>query len=511
MKREYHIFVLASALLLCAVPVAFAQEPNFDKLANVPFNENYPTKETTQTLRDELLFQRATQVYLWALPILNTMGMKEGSEKVFGAGYNVLPTWKQRLDAKTIVTTPNSDVIYAMSYLDVGKDGPLVVEVPGLIQGMFDDFYQRPLQGVAPGGTPWSGDVGFFGPDKGKGGKFLLLPPGYSGPIPSDTFVYRSATNNIFLFWRAFYKDASDLGPPDKLIAETKVYPLGKEDSAKPMEFPDASAKPANMIWPQDASAFEVLKRFIDSEPVNAVPDADWRGMLAALGIVKGKPFNPNPHTREILDKAAKTAWKMSKVIAYEDTQTWAGAHVFPDRQWLDPNLDMALDLTWMRTADNYRDLDARIAFFTCYYSISPGMISRVPGLGARYMVAFKDADGDPLLGGKHYRLNLPKGIPAERFWSLTLYDAEQASGLANGQPFPSLGSRDNPVANADGSVDIYLAPAAPKGQEKNWMRTVPGKGYFTIIRLYGPTEAAFSGWPWFDKNWKPGDIEKAK
>jgi hypothetical protein len=110
---------------------------------------------------------------------------KEGSEKVFGAGYNVLPVWKKRLDPKTVVTTPNSDVIYAMSYLDVGKDGPLVVEVPAKIQGMFDDFYQRPLSGTAPGGAPWSGDVGFFGPDQGNGGDFLLLPAGYDGPVPA--------------------------------------------------------------------------------------------------------------------------------------------------------------------------------------------------------------------------------------------------------------------------------------------------------------------------------------
>jgi hypothetical protein len=118
----------------------------------------------------------------------------------------------------------------------------------------------------------------------------------------------------------SFYRDASDLGPPVKLISATKIYPWGKEDSAKPMVFPDASAKPANMIWPDDASAFEMLLRFVDSEPDWGIPDADWRGMLAAIGIVKGKPFNPDDRTRGILDKAAMTAWKTSKMIAYENT-----------------------------------------------------------------------------------------------------------------------------------------------------------------------------------------------
>jgi hypothetical protein len=117
----------------------------FDELANLPFEENRPAKLTAETLRAELLFQRATQVYLWALPLINTLGMKLGSEKVFGAGHNVHPVWKKRLDAKTLVTTPNSDVIYAMSYVDLGKDSPLVFEAPPQLQGILLDFWQRPI------------------------------------------------------------------------------------------------------------------------------------------------------------------------------------------------------------------------------------------------------------------------------------------------------------------------------------------------------------------------------
>ena len=116
----------------------------FDDLANAPFEEGHPTAETARTLRDELLFQRATQAYLWALPLINTLGMKVGSERVFGAGYEVLPIWKKRLDAKTEVTTPNSDVLYAMSYVDLGRDGPLVMEAPPMLQGILLDFWQRP-------------------------------------------------------------------------------------------------------------------------------------------------------------------------------------------------------------------------------------------------------------------------------------------------------------------------------------------------------------------------------
>ena len=231
---------------------ALAQNTRFDELANAPFSENRPTNDAAQTLRDELLFQRATQTYLWALPLINTLGMKAGSEKVFGAGYNVLPVWKERLDAKTLVTTPNSDVIYAMSYVDLGKDGPLVFEAPPNLQGILLDFWQRP---IPVDGGKFFGDVGFAGPDAGKGGKFLLLPPGYKGEVPEGYYVYRSATNNVFIFLRSFYQDPKNLTPAVALVEQSKIYPLNAKDAAKPMKFPDASGVSANMLPSQQPPA----------------------------------------------------------------------------------------------------------------------------------------------------------------------------------------------------------------------------------------------------------------
>ena len=212
------------------MPTTLVQPPtHWDEVSDLPFVENRPTKETAQALRDELLFQRATQTYLWALPLINTLGMKYGSEKVFGAGYNVLPIWKKRLDAKTLVTTPNSDVIYAMSYVDLGKDGPLVFEAPPRLQGILLDFWQRP---IPVDGGKFFGDVGLPGPDGGKGGKFLLLPPGYKGAVPEGYFVYRSATNNVFIFLRSFYEDPKNLTPAVALIEQSKIYPLNGEATA---------------------------------------------------------------------------------------------------------------------------------------------------------------------------------------------------------------------------------------------------------------------------------------
>jgi len=501
--------LLIGVFTAISTQTANAQATRYNQLANLPFTEGRPTPETAKTLSDELLFQRATQTYLWAMPLINTLGMKVGSEERFGAGYNVLPIWKKRLDAKTLVTTPNSDVIYAMSYVDLGKDGPLVFEAPPQLQGILLDFWQRP---IPVDGGKYFGDVGLFGPDQGKGGKFLLLPPGYQGRVPSGYYIYRSGTNNVFIFLRAFYKDPKDLEPPVKLIEQAKIYPLNNKAGAKAMSFPDASGVPANMLPRSDASAFDELKALVDSEP-SSIASPDWLGMLATLGIVKGQPFNPDAHTREILEDAAKTGYKMSRVVGFQPEVSGLSYVVYPDRHWLNPFASATpadptgafADYGQLRKAGGYIDLNNRLWFFTDYYSISPGMVSQIPGKGAKYGIAFVDSENHPLTGDNNYRLNLPKNIPAANFWSVTVYDAANASGLANGQPFPSLGSRDHPAQNPDGSTDIYFGQKAPPGKEANWIATPAGKGYFVIFRLYGPTEAAI------DKSWVPGDMEKTQ
>ncbi len=508
MPKLHKLQKIAAITVACSIiaGIAQAQTSRFDELANATFSENRPTNETALVLREELLFQRATQAYLWALPLINTLGMKIGSESTFGAGYNILPIWKKRLDAKTLVTTPNSDVIYAMSYVDLAKDGPLVFEAPPMLQGILLDFWQRP---IPVDGGKFQGDVGLPGPDAGKGGKFLLLPPGYGESVPEGYYVYRSRTNNVFIFLRGFYQDPSNLKPAVELIEQAKIYPLNGKATAKPMIFPDASGVPVNMLPSADGRAFDQLKELIDSEG-SSLAESDSLGMLASIGIIKDQPFTPDARTREILDRAAKTAYKMSRVIGFGDVLSRGPLKVYPDRRWVNPLDNVTpttprntLDLSWKNVSEGYLDLDARIWFFTNYYSVSPGMLSRIPGKGAAYLIAFADSLETPLSGGSYYRLNLPANIPAANFWSVTLYESENGSGLANGQPFPSLGSRDKPKQNDDGSTDLYFGPQAPEGKAGNWLATVPGKGFFAILRLYGPTEAAIQ------KTWKPGDFEK--
>jgi hypothetical protein len=487
----FQTFTLTLAVVALAQS-ALAQTSRYEGLASIPYKNSYIDKSNTDALLDELMFQRAVQTYLWALPALNMYGMKEGSEKTFGKGYNVLPIFKKRLNSKTLITTPNSDVIYALGYLDLKEDGPVVIEVPHGLQGIIDDFWQRPIssEGQIDGKT-WSGDVGLPGPDKGQGGKYLVLPPDYKGEIPQGYFPYRSRTYGVFVFWRGFFKDPKALEEPVKVMEQTKIYPLGKQDSAKPMRFPDASGVPANMLYPQDGSAFEMLARFIEREYVDP-RDFEMRGIAASLGILQGKPFAPDAKAKKMLDLAAKTAARIGHTLPY------SGPRFYADRQWLNPFPGGSAEFA----NTSYNDLDLRTAFFTYAYSTSPGMAMNMENVGAKYPNAFRDSTGAFLNGGSSYKLSLPKDIPAALFWSATVYDPLTGSGLDNGQPFPSLNTMDKPAQNADGSTDIYFGPKSP-GQDKNWLATVPGKGFFVIFRLYGPQKA------FFDQTWKPGDLVK--
>jgi hypothetical protein len=294
-------------------------------------------------------------------------------------------------------------------------------------------------------------------------------------------------------------------------MEQAKVYPLNlPEGERKPMRFPNASGVAANMLPRSDATAFDQLKWLVDREAKNLASD-DGLGLLANVGIVAGRPFEPNAETRAILNAAAKTAYKTSRVVGQMSEIGGRDLTVWKDRQWLnpinnvsEPGSDKTMDLAWRNKKAGFTEIEPRIWMFTDYYSISPGMVSLTPGRGAFYAIAFNDSERRSLSGDVSYKLTLPPNIPAQLFWSLTLYEAENASGLATeARRFPSLGSRDKPDQNPDGTTDLYIGPEAPDGKKANWLATAPGRGFFAILRLYGPGERAI------DYSWKPGDIER--
>lgn len=484
--------------MLCAVALgspALAQQTRWDELANAPWSHGFPTEETRTCLLDELYFQRAVQVYLTALPAVNILAIRDGSEAKFGSGYHILPTWKKRMDAKALIPTPNADVIYAQSYLDLKKDGPLVVVSPPGIIGMFTDFWQRALT-----------DVGIGGPDKGQGGLYLLLPPDYEGPVPGGYHTFRSPTYNVFLFWRAPLTKGLDDPVTTEAVAHierTLIYPLraGIPSQWRKMQFPDASGAPLNMMYPRDVTYYERLATFIDYEPAESV-DPYLRGMMASIGIIKGQPFKPDARHREMLDKAARVAHKMGSALVVSH-EVQPGRLYYPDkRQWF--NGYAGVDDRFF--SNSYLNLDVQSAFFTGAYSSAPYMNVNAPGLGARYPSTFKDADGDYLVGDKTYRLHLPVKVPAALFWSLTAYIPEDGRMVDAGQPFPSINSMSKVEQNADGSYDLYVGPQLQGGKPaSNWIKTNPGEGFMLSLRLYGATM------PFYDQSWIPDDVVKMR
>jgi hypothetical protein len=442
-------------------------------------------------LRDELFYQRAVHAYITMLPALNTIGIRDGSEAEFGAGYNVLPIWKDRMDSRCWVPTPNADVIYSMSYLDLKKTGPLVVAAPRDVIGMFTDFFQRTIT-----------DVGLIGPDRARGGLYLLLPPDYDGEAPQGYFAFKSRTYNVFLFFRTIMAkgaDGPDPAPAVALAEQTRVYPLwAMEKDVKPMEFPNASGKRANMMYPVDDKFWSKLKAFVDYEPVAAI-DPELRGVLASIGIVKGQPFTPTDGQKKLLKKAVETAPRMimalrqlgrpdKRQLYYEDRQyenTWAGGTC----EWLQ---------------DGYLDVNQRASYFQVAYSSASAMVMRTLGAGSKYPFTTHDAKGEFLDGSNSYRLHLPPHPPAALFWAVTAYNITDGTMPETPQLLPSINGFNKVATNPDGSVDLWFGPAKPAdAPETNWIQTVRDRNFLVALRLYG------TGVEFFDQTWKPDDVVK--
>jgi hypothetical protein len=271
------VLVLMAVLVTQAVIQAQAAEDCLKDLRSLPFLENYATKESADRLYDEMLLQRATQVEGWSLSAMTLWYMEKGSKAEFGAGSNVLVIWKDRLNAETIFSTPNPEVIYAMGYVDLKADGVTVIEAPPKQQGILDDFWHRSLT-----------DVGYVGPDKGEGGNYLKLPPNYQSETPEGYYTFKSPTYKVFVFWRAFRdKETGDVTEAVVLIEQTHIYPLVEKDNQPEMHFSNVSGKPPNMVFPSDYKYLEWLAEFVNAEALDA---EDWsmRGLMASLWIEKG-------------------------------------------------------------------------------------------------------------------------------------------------------------------------------------------------------------------------------
>jgi len=453
------------------------------RIGTLKFFDGFPDKATVEKVYDNLDFQRGVEAYLTALPAVSIEGARRGVTG-FGSVNQTVLISEQLLDSKSLFLTANTTTPYSVLYLDT-MSGPLVLEIPPQVLGPLDDAWFR-----------WVSDVGFTGPDKGEGGKYLLLPPDYTGEVPAGYFVARSRTFGNLLFFRTFLKDGDPKPGVDNVKKNLRVYPLSQAANPPEMKFVDISGKAFNTIGPSDYSSFEYLNRVIQDEPSDAL-DPYTLGVFAAIGIEKGKPFAPDARLKKILIDAAAVGDATARTLTYQSRIK--DAYFYPNSAWITPFIGGSYKFE----QNGVLNLDAKDLFFFYATGVTPAMTEKMVGKGSQYAGAFVDAKGNPFDGGKTYRLHMPPNIPAEEFWSITVYDSQTRSMLQTDQQFPAVGSLTKGLlVNADGSVDVYFGPKAPVGKENNWVQTIPGKGWSTLLRLYSPLE------PWFNKTWRPGEIE---
>jgi hypothetical protein len=509
-----------------AVPTSITTPDTVEssRLGTLEFNDGAPTPDTAERLYDHLDFVRGVDAYLNSLQGASLVAVRRGFQSV-GVEDNQVLIFPELMDSASLFLTANSDTVYFWTFIDL-TPGPMVLDVPVMpapsaILGTVDDMWFR-----------WVTDVGLPGPDRGEGGKYLLVGPGYDGPLPDSGFhVSHVRTTRATMIGRAFMIDNDPAPAVEAVKAGFRIYPYtpgatgtavgsflaGRAPLAGAAETPqttfvDAVHLEINTVTPNDFSFWEAIDELVQQEPAGA-GDPEILGQLAAVGIRKGQPFAPDERMRAILEEAvavgnatARTlsiAPRESEGMAYYPGSAWFNMLFVGGYQFLDPPPELTAEGVRQSPSDGARKLNSRIVFFYPATGVTPAMCMRLTGIGSQYLMATRDSNGEFLDGARQYRLNLPADIPESRFWSVMVYDRQTRSMLQTEQPQPSLGSQSGTVEqNADGSTDLYIGPEAPAGREHNWIQTVPGKGWFLILRLYSPLQ------PFFDKTWRPSELE---
>ncbi|MCP4835209.1 MAG: DUF1254 domain-containing protein [Phycisphaera sp.] len=471
-------------------------------IGTVRFFDGMPDEATVDAVYENLDRIRGTEVFLNFIPAASLQGLREGMAQQGCTEPNQCLMFKRLLDSNPLFLTGNTDTVYASVMMDLEAFGPMVVEVPPKCgPGTVNDAFFRFVI-----------DMGGPGPDRGQGGKYLILPPDampdLDAPIGGKAveidgeryFAVRSPGYLNWLILRGLLVD----GKPDAAVEmfETglKVYPYADRNDPREMEFIDGSRVPFNTIHANDFKFFEEIHTVLDREPVGLI-DPELRGLAASIGLQKGQPFDPDPRMKAILEDSIAIGNATARAIFLRPRDP--DAFLYEGQQWYTPFVGN--DFRWLiDDGIGGRNLDARTLFFYCATVNTPAMALKMPGVGSQYALVSTDSEGRFLDGSKDYSLRIPADVPAKNFWSFVIYDPQTRSELQTGQMLPSKNSaRDTFHENSDGSVTLRFGPEAPNGPEStNWIQTVPGKGWFALLRLYGPLE------PWFEKTWRPDDIE---
>jgi len=516
---------LVAAQDVTKIPAEIATPDRVESsIGTLEYKDGVPTQETAERVRDTLDFTRALNAFNNSFRGASAYAMGKGFQSI-GAEDNTFIIFSELLDSQALFLTGNTDTVYVLGIINL-SDGPMVLEQAPNGLGTLNDMW-----------FSWIIDVGRPGPDRGEGGKYLLVPPGYDGPLPDGGYyVAHSKTYRVLYASRAFLVNEDPKPAVENIKANTKLYPykpggngtsiataleggvkLAESPPAPPMKFIEGSGKSFNTIPPSDFGFFKMINENVQQEPATSY-DVELAGQLAAIGIQHGKPFKPDDRMKKILTDAANVGTASGRTMNWRYTVAHPEWSYYPGSMWsnmlweggayfetpppaFEDGMFKPLPPTGART------LDSRIAFYFGYTLDSPGMIMNIPGVGSQYLMGFVDADGNPYDGNKTYKVTLPKDIPARAFWSLILYDNQSRSMLQTPQRFPRAGSQSYPSpapeAAADGSTTIYIGPEQPRGVKRgNWIQTNPDKGWFVILRLYSPLP------PFFTKEWRPGEIE---
>lgn len=441
-----------------------------ENLGTLSFYDGVPLPETEQKVYDYIDLQNAVDAYVKGIHIASMEAMKRGILK-YGPANSTALLFEELMDSKSLFLTANTTSVYMCSWLELG-DEPMVIETPPDVLGIIDDHYFK-----------YVSDFGRLGPDKAQGGKFLILPPGYKGDYPDGYFVRQANTYGHWVIWRGFQKEGSPKPAVDATKATFKIYPLSQKDNPPAMNFVNVSGSEINTIHSMDERIYKEINAVIQSEPASG-ENPEILGSLAAIGIEKGKAFAPDTRMQAILKEASKIGSAIVRTQMAKPRSEYL--YKFPGTKWLNP---LAYK-SYLFEHNGVRLLDARSAFHFYATGITPAMSMKIIGKGSQYAIAYSDKDGNTFDGSKTYKFHVPPNPPMKDFWSFTIYDNQTRSMLQTDQQFPGIdNNKEGLVQNEDGSWDIYIGPNAPKGFENNWIQTVPGKGWNTIFRLYGPLD----------------------
>lgn len=452
------------------------------RIGSLEFINGYPSSKTIEKLYGEMDFQRAVQAYLWALPMVEMAEWQKAQKDIFKAGTNDLVTYNT-FSEKLGILTANATTPYMMTFPNLKETGPVVFELPaGPSAGGILDFWQRPFS-----------DLGQTGPDKGQGGKYLILGPGHPEMNPDGYFVVRSPHWNIFIGHRVLHPDPETAA---EMTLNHKLYPYSERENPEPTRHISSEGIDWEAFQPRGLTYFARLASILEVEPVET-RDLMMMAMLRPLGIKPGVKFSPTPEQAKILAEASVVGEAMARANSYE--KRFEGARLWPEKHW-----EIALFITDTdQDIETHTQLDERSSWFYEAIGVTDGMMGKIVGAGQVYLEAQKDSDGDWLDGGKHYVLTVPADAPVKQFWSATVYDNDDRCLIDTGE-LPDKSSRMDLEFNQDGSVNLYFGPDLPEGAPiSNWTKTVPGEGWFTYFRFYAPTEQ------YFDKTWQLPDIRK--